>query len=567
MIELATQTGDNMTRNRSIAFALSCALAVLAAGCGGGNGGGGDAAALAAAIAAANAAAAGASGPGSAPPALRAAFKERCSGLVGKTVGPGSIATAEVVAASATTLQTCQVHGAIVSSPTSTINFRIDLPEDSVWNQRLVQIGGGGYDGVVVGPDLVMLANGDVYKRGYAWVSADGGVQVPDLSSTLNNPSAFDNFAFAYHPQVLKVASAAIQSIYGKPAARTYFYGMSTGGREALLQAQRYPQSYDGIVAGEPVVDYSNVIQRGIALAKLAFSNNGAGWLSPAKIKLFGDAQMAACDGLDGAVDGVISHVSACRFDVRTLRCPGGADSGDSCLSDPQIASVDFMRTDFTLPVPVANGITRAPAWGVGGEAAAAGNWTIAQFGASPTAPASQLYFFSDWWLKYQVTSNVNTTVLGYTPGSDPARWLELSEKVNATNPDLSAFAGRGAKLLLWAGASDNLVPPGYATDYYQSVVGKLGQETTDSFMRFYMLPGVVHGPGGPGAGIVDNLAILENWVEKGKAPDDSLTAARLAADGKRVEMTRPLCRYPTWPKYRGAGDQNLAASFSCAYD
>ncbi|MFS2048958.1 tannase/feruloyl esterase family alpha/beta hydrolase, partial [Variovorax sp. CT11-76] len=517
-----------------------------------------------AAIAAANA---GANGLGSAPPAPRAAFKERCSGLVGKAVGPGSIATAEVMAASATTLQTCQVRGAIVSSPTSTINFRIDLPEDSVWNQRLVQIGGGGYDGVVVGPDLVMLANGDVYKRGYAWVSADGGVQVPDLSSTLNNPSAFDNFAFAYHPQVLKAASAAIQSIYGKPAARTYFYGMSTGGREALLQAQRYPQSYDGIVAGEPVVDYSNVIQRGIALAKLAFSNNGAGWLSPAKIKLFGDAQMAACDGLDGAVDGVISHVSACRFDVRTLRCPGGADSGDSCLSDPQIASVDFMRSDFTLPVPVANGITRAPAWGVGGEAAAAGNWTIAQFGASPTAPASQLYFFSDWWLKYQVTSNVNTTVLGYTPGADPARWLELSEKVNATNPDLSAFAGRGAKLLLWAGASDNLVPPGYATDYYQSVVGKLGQETTDSFMRFYMLPGVVHGPGGPGAGIVDNLAILENWVEKGKAPDDSLTAARLAADGKSVEMTRPLCCYPTWPKYRGTGDKNLAASFSCAYD
>lgn len=556
-----------MTRNRSIAFALSCTLAALAAGCGGGSGGGGDAAALAAAIAAANAAAAGANGPGSAPPAPRAAFKERCSGLVGKAVGPGSIVTAEVMAASATTLQTCQVRGAIVSSPTSTINFRIDLPEDSVWNQRLVQIGGGGYDGVVVGPDLVMLANGDVYKRGYAWVSADGGVQVPDLSSTLNNPSAFDNFAFAYHPQVLKVASAAIQSIYGKPAARTYFYGMSTGGREALLQAQRYPQSYDGIVAGEPVVDYSNVIQRGIALAKLAFSNNGAGWLSPAKIKLFGDAQMAACDGLDGAVDGVISNVSACRFDVRTLRCPGGADSGDSCLSDAQIASVDFMRSDFTLPVPVANGITRAPAWGVGGEAAAAGNWTIAQFGASPTAPASQLYFFSDWWLKYQVTSNVNTTVLGYTPGSDPARWLELSEKVNATNPDLSAFAGRGAKLLLWAGASDNLVPPGYATDYYQSVVGKLGQETTDSFMRFYMLPGVVHGPGGPGAGIVDNLAILENWVEKSKAPDDSLTAARLAADGKRVEMTRPLCRYPTWPKYRGTGDQNLATSFSCAYD
>lgn len=162
-----------MTRNRSIALALSCSLAALIAGCGGGSGGGGDAAALAAAIAAANA---GANGPGSAPPAPRAAFKERCSGLVGKAVGPGSIATAEVMAASATTLQTCQVRGAIVSSPTSTINFRIDLPEDSVWNQRLVQIGGGGYDGVVVGPDLVMLANGDVYKRGYAWVSADGGV-------------------------------------------------------------------------------------------------------------------------------------------------------------------------------------------------------------------------------------------------------------------------------------------------------------------------------------------------------------------------------------------------------
>lgn len=493
-------------------------------------------------------------------------FAERCSQLAGKAMGGGTIASTKLVAAAPDKPQTCEAKGTIVSSPTSTINFRIDLPEDSQWNKKLVQLGGGGYNGEVRTSDMVTMFSGsEARMRGYAFVGADGGVQTSNLSSTLNNPSAFDNFAFNYHPQVLKAATAALQTVYESAPTRKYFWGVSTGGREALLQAQRYPENYDGIVAGEPVVDYSNVIQKGTAVAQLAFSNGGKGWLNPAKVKLYADAQLAACDALDGVADGIISNTGACSFDTQTLRCPAGVDTGDTCLSDEQLATIDFVRTDTPLPVPVANGITVGPAFGMGAEADAAAGLTAMQFGASATQPASTLFFFSDFWLKYQVTSDVNTTVLGYTLGSDAARWLELSNKVNATNPDLNAFADRGGKLLLWAGASDHLVPPAYSSNYYGNVVTKLGQTKTDGFMRFYMLPGVVHGTTGPGAFMIDYLAALDSWVEKNQAPSDALTVAKPSADGKTTIRTRPLCRFPTWPKYGGTGDVNAASSYSCA--
>jgi feruloyl esterase len=490
-------------------------------------------------------------------------FAERCAQLASKAVGPGSITTTKLLDATGTQPTYCQANGVIVSSPTSTINFRMDLPTDSAWNKKLVQTGGGGYNGVVRTSEIVTMFNGEVRGRGYAFVGSDGGVQTQNLSSTLNNPSAFDNFAFAHHPPVLQASLAALQTLYGRGPERKYFFGVSTGGREALQQAQRYPENYDGIVAGEPVIDYSSVIQKGTAVAQLAFSNGGAGWLNPKKVSLYATAQLAECDGLDGLKDGIISNVNACKFDPAVLRCAGGVDAGDTCLSDAQIATMKFIHSDSVLPAPIAFGITSAPPFGIGAEDDVAGLTTM-QFGANPEKPASSLFNFSDFWLKYQVTSNVNTTVLGYKLGSDAARWMELSEKVSANNPDLKAFADRGGKLLLWAGASDYLVPPGYSSNYYERVVAKLGKGKTDSFMRFYMLPGVVHGVTGPGAAISDLLGTLENWVEKQQAPNDPLVAAKFSGDGKAVVLTRPMCRYPAWPKYKGAGDANAATSFDC---
>lgn len=511
-------------------------------------------------------------GGGGDPPAptgtAQLSFAERCTQLVGKAVSPGTIMSTALNAETSTRPQTCEAMGRIETSPTSVINFRIDLPEDASWNTKLLQMGGGGYNGNIPPIDNIdAFTDGvPVRKRGYVFAASDSGHQGPsrDFNFALNNPEALDNFAFNAHPQLLQAALATIQTVYGTAPTRKYFFGISTGGREALQQAQRFAGSYDGIVAGMPVVDYSIVNQKGIAIGQAAFGNGGAGWLNPVKVKLFETAQLAACDVLDGVIDGIIANVAGCSYNPQLLQCPGGVDTGDTCLSDAQIATVNVMRTRTPLPTAVANGITTAAPLGIGDEASP-GGWTTMQLGASATVPASAEFSFAEGYLKYGVTSNPAFDLFSYVPGTFAAEWLALSNKVNATDPDLNAFADRGAKLLLWHGASDHLVPPGYSSDYYSSVVARLGQTKTDSFMRFYLMPGVGHAPVGSGANRSDLMAALENWVERSQAPD-SLIGTKFAGDGVTPALTRPICRYPTFPRYNGTGNVNLASSFTCSF-
>lgn len=546
------------------------AAITLLAGCGGGSGNATPA--PAAFIDPCSQLVACSGGTGDAAPApAPAAFVDRCTQLVGKAVGSGTITSTKMIAASAPQPQTCSVQGQIVSSPTSTIKFQIDLPVDTAYNNKLLHVGGSGYNPVVATAETAFTSQGNnVRQRGYAIIGSDSGHQSAstfDLSWALNNPTAFDNFAFNSAPQVLAAGLDTVKIVYGVAPKYKYFYGTSTGGREALQQAQRFPDSYDGVVALEPALSYDASIQKGIQVAQAAFGSGGAGWISPFKAALFDGAQLAACDAADGLADGIISHPTACTFDPTTLRCPGGADTGNTCFSDNQLATIQAVRTDLTLPAPVANGVTVARRYGIGVEGdpllGTGGGWVAMQFGASASQPFSGMYAFADQWLKYAVTSNAATTVTGYVLGSDTAKWMALSVKDNASNPDLSSFATHG-KLILWHGWSDHLVPPGSSIDYYNSVVSKLGQAKTDSFMRFYMSPGVTHVTTGPGAGIVDRLTALEDWVEKGATPPDSLVGTKYAADGTSVVRTRPTCRYPAWPKYSGSGDVNAAASFKC---
>jgi len=533
---------------------LSLVLVAALAGCGGS---GNDV------LPPANAGAGSGGGGGATEPPAKLSFAQRCAQLAGQDVAPGSITSTELVAASDTQPETCVAMGKIVSSPSSTIEFRADLPQDAAWNTKLIQMGGGGYNGVIRAPDLIgALAGGAIRQRGYAFISSDSGHQDPTggFSFALNNPSGLDNFAFNAHPQLLKAGLATLQTLYGAAPTRKYFVGVSTGGREALLQAQRFADSYDGIIAGMPVVDYSIVNQKGIAIAQAAFANGGAGWLNPAKVKLFDAAQLAACDAQDGLVDGIITNVQACRFNAQLLRCADGIDTGDTCLSDAQLATVDLMRTRTDLPAPVANGITTAAPLGIGGEAGG-GGWSVMQLGLSGTTPNSVEFNFADGYLKYGVTSNASTDLFSYVPGSFAPQWLALSDKVNATNPDLGGFAAKGAKLIVFHGTADHLVPPSYSSDYYASVVNKFGQSTTDTFMRLYMVAGVGHTSAGY---TLNALDALENWVEKGQAPE-TLQTTYLGADNKTAAFARPLCRYPAWAKYTGAGDANAAASFVCA--
>ena len=494
------------------------------------------------------------------------AFEQTCSGLTGKTLATGTVVSTSIQPASTTQPEMCSVLGRIVSSPTSTINFKIDMPITAAWNKKTIQEGGGGYDGSITDTFGVFQPENDVRKRGYVVAADDSGHQSPsafDLSFALNNPSGFDNFGFASIPLVYAVTEAATKLVYGVAPTYRYFYGGSTGGREALQQAQRYPQNYDGIVALEPVIDYDQVIQKGTAVQQQILGKGGAGWMNPNKIELFETAQLAACDALDGVADGVISNVQACTFDPKTLRCPGGNDSGDTCLSDAQLASIQLLVTDSILPVPLANGVTIAPRWGMGAESDSAGGWGTFQFGSTPAAISSGLGIFCDQWVKYAITGNANTNLLTYNPTADAAIWQSVSAKVNATNPDMSAFAAHGGKLILWHGLSDHLVEVFGTIAYYNKVVQTMGQSATDGFMRFYDSPGVTHSGTGPGAPLADRLTALENWVEKGVVPPDQLTARRVGADGS-VVLTRPMCRYPAWPKYNGSGDVNSASSFTC---
>jgi feruloyl esterase len=455
--------------------------------------------------------------------------------------------------------------GAIVSSPTSTINFKVEMPITSAWNKKMLQEGGGAYDGVIA--DYVpTYETGNVRQRGYVVVADDSGHQNPnitDLSFALNNPVGFDNFAEQAIPRTYAAAQAAIKLIYGVAPTYNYFYGISTGGREALQQAQRNPQNYNGIVADVPVIDYSQVIQKGIAVQQQALNSNGAGWLNANKIKLYENAQLAACDTLDGVADGIISNVVACHFDPQTLRCPAGSDAGDTCLSDAQLATVNLLTTDSTLPVSLPNNVTIAPRWGFGAESDSGGGWAAEQLGPTSNAIASALGIFSDQWVKYAITGNANTDLLTYNPTQDAVKWQSVSAQVNATNPDMGAFAAQGSKLILYTSLSDQLVEPFGTIAYFNQVVQTMGQAQTNGFMRYYTAPGVTHGGTGPGAGLADRLGALEAWVEQGVTPPDQLLATKLAQDGS-VALTRPMCRYPAWPKYNGGGDVNAASSFTC---
>jgi hypothetical protein len=220
------------------------------------------------------------------------------------------------------------------------------------------------------------------------------------------------------------------------------------------------------------------------------------------------------------------------------------------------------LRSRTTLAAPLANSVTTVPSYGIGGEAGPLG-WATFQLGAGAGGPGGVGTLFASEWLKYVVTADPLASVVTYAQGSDASRWLEVSQKANSTDPDLSAFLARGGKLIVWHGTSDHLVPPGYSVDYYASVVSKLGQTRTDSAVRLYMLPSVGHGAVG-GAGMFDQLQVLKAWVEEGMAPDNLVGRAFASAT---TPFTRPICRYPAWPKYSGSGDVNSAESFSCVVD
>jgi hypothetical protein len=473
------------------------------------------------------------------------------------------------------TITYCQVDADIfpVDPSAPDIKMRVAMPND--WNRKAMMFGGGGYNGTI--PNLatnVPFGPADrpvPLARRYATFASDSGHQQsptspPSLDGSFGvNDEAVHNFAAGDALKKTRDASLfLIRRAYGTNAAEVYFAGGSTGGREALVVAQRWPTAFDGVISAFPA--WNNLAEI-LDLGYLAqvLSRPGA-FPGPEKQTLLYDSVINACDGLDGIRDSVISNLAACHFDPHALRCPGGVDAGPGCLSDAQIGSVIAMSSPFKWPYRIASGETEYP----GFPFLSGADMRTPFLGFGTTAPANPMPVTSgygmqywDQWVKYFLTRDPGYNSLAVDP-RHPGKWLNrisyLSTVEDRNNTDLRPFARAGGKLILLHGAADELVSHRSTNDYYQRVRDVVGPRSTHAFMRYYLVPGANHANFGTPAFAAgwDSLSALERWVERGQPPTNPVVA------DTNHDRARPLCEYPGWPRYR-AGDPDSASSFVCA--
>jgi len=432
----------------------------------------------------------------------------------------------------------CRVAATLTPSPESDIRMELWLPA-SGWNGKFQATGNGGWNGNI---DVNALANG--VRRGYATASTDTGHQGGGGPWMRNREKLIDYGHRAVHEMTVK-GKAIAAAFYGRQAQFSYFVGCSAGGRQGLMAAQRYPDDFDGIVAGAPALNATGRAVFAMYVAHNLHKNEGA-YIPPTKYPAIHNAVLQACDTRDGVRDGVIENPAQCSFDPKVLAC-SGTDS-DSCLTPPQVEAARKMYQ------PAVNTRTKQeifPGLSYGSEL----GW--ATFGApQPFGIATQMFqfmVFNDPKWDYRTLNFDEHMAL-----------VDKAEAglINARNPDLRKFAAAGGKLIQYHGWSDPQIPAASSTQYYQSVLDTMGGpgKVMDSY-RLFMVPGMNHCGGGPGTTSFDMLAALEQWVEKKQAPQ-RITASRIV-DGK-VERTRPLCPYPQVATYKGSGSTDDAANFVC---
>lgn len=509
-----------------------------------------------------------------------------CAGLAQKEIPAsamslpttgGRVTSATEVSAvtSGRTVQHCQVDADIfpVDPAAPRIKMRVALPHD--WNRKAMMFGGGGYNGTI--PDLsanVPFGPADQptpLARRYAVFASDSGHQAdptrpPSLDGSFGvNDEALRNFAAGDATKKTRDASLfLIGHAYSARPDEVYFAGGSTGGREALNAAQRWPTAFDGVISAYPAWNnLSEILHLGHLTRILARPNAFPG---PDEQALLHDQVMKTCDGLDGVADEIISNPDGCHFDPRALRCPDGVDTGPNCLSDPQIASVTAMSSPFRWPYPIASGETGYP----GFPFLSGADMRTPFLGFGTTAPANPMpptsgygMQFWDQWVKHFLTRDPGQDPLAIDP-QNPGEWQDrishLSTVQDRNNADLGPFERAGGKLILLHGAADELVSHWSTNDYHRRVQGTLGARTTSGFLRYYLVPGANHAnTGAPAfAAAWDSLTALEQWVEAGRPPVNPTVADLNHA------RTRPLCEHPSWPRYV-TGNPDDAASFTCA--
>ena len=460
----------------------------------------------------------------------------------------------------------CRVAGTLKPSSDSDIKFEVWLPATG-WNGKFQGVGNGGYAGAVAYPSLI-----DAIRNNYATASTDTGHQDGGTSArwALNHPEKVTDFGYRAIHETAVTAKAVIAAYFGEGPKKSYFNSCSNGGRQALMEAQRYPADDDGIVAGAPANNWTHLLSSAASGTK-AMLSEPASYLPPSKLPAIQAAVLAQCDGLDGVKDGVIENPLACRFDPAVLQCKGAAET-DACLTVHQVATLKTMYGGLKN----SKGEQLMPGLSPGGEADPAG-WKPWVTGPEPEK--SQMFAYGTQFFKNIVYNDSNWEFKSFDVDKDVKVADErVAKYLNSTDADLSAFEKRGGKLILYHGWADAAIPAVNAIQYYDSVNKKLGPAKAASFVRLYMVPGMQHCSGGAGTSSFGQLgtpdgdrfhsldAALEAWVEQGSAPAEIIAAKHKTGDPKsEVVRTRPLCPWPMTAKYKGTGSTDDAANFSCA--
>ena len=512
---------------------------------------------------------------------LARAEQPACAKLNNLKIGKTTITSAELVPAgsfsadsrgkgfSATDLpEFCRVQATARPTPDSEIRLEVWLPT-STWNGRFEQMGNGGYAGGIaytfMAPEL---------SRGFATASTDDGHRGESGNAwMIGHPEKVIDFGYrAVHETRLK-AAPILEAFYGKQPAFSYFNGCSDGGREALMEAQRFPDDFNGIIAGAPA-NYWTHLMTGFVWDEQALLDDPASYIPASKLPALQNAALAACDELDGVKDGLLEDPSRCHFDPATLECKGA--DGPTCLT---AAQVETAKKIYAGPKNPRTSRQIFPGYAPGTEAVG-GNWPAWIIGKGPSGGFQFSFgntFFADMvfakpqWDFRTLNFDADVTTAD----------AKLAALLNSTNPDLRRFQAHGGKLIQYHGWADAAIAPQNSINYYQSVLSTMGgPRKTNGFYRLYMVPAMSHCAGGPGpnsfgaiiqprppqAGAENDVVdALKKWVESGVAPGRIIATKYQDDDPKKgVVMTRPICPHPQHAKWTGKGSTLDAANFVC---
>jgi len=428
----------------------------------------------------------------------------------------------------------CRVTATLKPSSDSDIKIEVWLPA-SGWNGKLQAVGNGAWAGVISYPALATAV-----AAGYAAASTDTGHEGNQAGFIQGHPEKLIDFAYRAVHEMTVAAKGLTTAYYHSAPKLSYWNGCSTGGRQAMAELQRYPNDYDGIIAGAPA-NYTTNLQAAQLWTWDVDHKNGEAVIPQEKFSLLHNAVLEACDSLDGVKDGVLEDPTRCHFDPKVLACKNG--DGPNCLT---AAQVETAQKIYAGPAKVFPGLERGSESG----------WNMLLAGSAPMSYAVEIY-------KDVLLRDPNFDAAHVDPDSAVAHVeKDARTMMNSIDPNLKPFFSHNGKLLQYHGWADPGIPPQSSVNYYKSVADKMGgvSKIHDSY-RLFMVPGMGHCGGGDGTSTFDMVAALNQWVESGKAPEQ-IVASRVRNGA--VDRTRPLCPYPQVATYKGSGSTDDAANFAC---